>query len=70
MKIQQVITVTRKPPVLSDMNTNPSVMNYPEIDEMLEKGMYVESLTQSVCADNNFVITFVIRHYNETQASV
>ena len=70
MKRQEVISIIQQLPELTNNHQDLMVKTYPVIDEALEKGMYIESMAQTVGPNNSYIITFVIRHYNDLQPSL
>ena len=58
-KAQEVITI------FSDIPYGATSKSYPELDEWLEKGMYVESFRQTQSdSTSKYIITFLLRYYN------
>lgn len=44
-----------------------NIKTYPELDEWFNKGMYVQSVTQSGVPDaGKICVTFVLRYYNSS----
>ena len=70
MKRQEVISIIQQLPESVTNHQDLVVKTYPVIDEALEKGMYIESMVQTAGPNNSYIITFVIRHYNDLQASI
>lgn len=61
MRSQEVVTI------FSDIPTDATMKTYPELDEWFDKGMYVESFSQTQSASTEkYVITFILRYYNTT----
>lgn len=58
---QEVVTLIVKMP---GKCTKTATKQYPELNPMFEKGMYIESLTQCRLSKRQYSITFVFRHYN------
>jgi len=69
MKAQEVITVIAEIPAESIRQTDPLIKTYPELDALFEKGMYIESLTQTHISNKTYIITFVFRNYNAAQTN-
>ena len=66
MKPQEVITIYTTVPN-QDSNKQNIVSTHPELDQFFDKGMYIETVVQSlekgICA-----LTFVFRYYNASQS--
>ena len=58
---QEVITLIVEMPKKSAKFT---MKEYPELNPMFEKGMYIETSTQCRLSKKLYSITFVFRHYN------
>ncbi|MFY9309244.1 MAG: hypothetical protein WAQ28_09390 [Bacteroidia bacterium] len=59
MKVQEVVTI------FSDIPNDATMKTYPELEEWFNKGMYVESFTQTQSGETGkYVITFLLRYYN------
>lgn len=64
MRHQEVVTV------FIDSSPSSGVKTYPELDEWFNKGMYIESVSQSEAAKAGKVcVTFVLRYYNTSTSS-
>lgn len=62
---------TRKPQLIvsvfkefRDVEINGQVLHYPELDELIHEGFYIESFQQSLISDTRFVVTFSMKKFN------
>lgn len=64
MRPQEIVSI------FVDMSASSHVRSYPELDEWFNKGMYIESLTQSESArTGKMCLTFVLRYYNTSTSN-
>lgn len=63
MKAQEIITI------FLDIPNNATMKTYPELEEWINKGMYVESFQQTQSTSTGkYIITFVLRYNNVSKA--
>jgi hypothetical protein len=68
MKPQEVITIMLDISAGDAENKGSVVKMHPELDQFFDKGMYIEKLVQSSLENGKCAITFVFRHYNNSQS--
>ena len=61
IKPQEVITLFRDINVKSHAQ---QAINYPELEDLFQKGFYVESSNQTFVGADRFIITFILRKFN------
>jgi hypothetical protein len=62
-KSQEVITLFRD--IKAKSNEMPSI-HYQELEELFQKGFYVESFNQTMVGTEQLIITFILRKFNPT----
>jgi hypothetical protein len=62
-KPQEVITLFRD---IKDKNNEAPVIHYPELEDLFQKGFYLESFNQTIIGTDRLIITFVLRKFNPT----
>lgn len=62
MQTQEIITlITRLPKEIKE----PVVKKYPELNSLLNNGMYIESCQQTLIADDRYILTFIFKYLNQ-----
>lgn len=67
MKPQEVITVVAKIPAQSSQESDHLIKTYEEIEPYFNKGMYIESFNQIHISEQTYIITFILRYYNQVK---
>jgi hypothetical protein len=62
-KPQEVITLFRD---IEDKNNERPLIHYPELEDLFQKGFYVESFNQTIIGTDRLIITFILRKFNAT----
>jgi hypothetical protein len=68
MKPQEVITIMINMSANDVQNEDSLVKMHPELDQFFDKGMYIEKIVQNTIEGGKCVITFLFRHYNNSQS--
>ncbi len=69
MHTQEVVTVIgRLPDGLTNATMEPVIKMYPELNSMLNHGMYIESCKQRLISPGRYILTLIFR-YNNTEAA-
>jgi hypothetical protein len=68
MKAQEIVTIIASMPTQS-MRNGPLIKMYPELNPYFDKGMYIETFTQTLMTSEVYIITFIFRNYNASQSN-
>jgi 3'-phosphoadenosine 5'-phosphosulfate sulfotransferase len=68
MTPQEVITIIIDISAADAGNKEAVIKMHPELDQFFDKGMYIEKLVQNSLENGKCAITFVFRHYNNSQS--
>ena len=60
-KPQMVVSVFKE---FREIEFDGKELHYPELDELINNGFYIESFQQSLISDTMFVVTFSLKKFN------
>lgn len=66
MNAQEVITIFAEIPSTAEHSEN-AIIQYPQLNAMFEKGMYIESFNKIYVSNRKYLITFVFRQATENK---
>ncbi len=66
MKTQEVVTILTEIPVEKDLKQALFLKTYPELNTYFEKGMYIETFTQSHISEGKILLTFIFRYHHSS----